>query len=57
MLYVCVQPGEFLMVWAVRATYIRQQSASKCLNAGSSEVNYLNAALVVVGHRDSAAAK
>lgn len=35
------------MVWAVQATYIRQQSASKCLNAGFSEVNYLNAALVV----------
>lgn len=52
-----IQPGKILMVWAVQATYIRQQSASKCLNAGSSEVNYLNAARIVVGHRASAAAK
>lgn len=40
----------------MQATYFRQQSASKCLNAGSSEVNCLNATLVV-GHRDSVAAK
>ncbi len=31
----------------MQATYIRQQSASKCLNAGFREVNYLNAVLVV----------
>lgn len=39
------------MAWDVRATYIRQQNASKCfcLNTGSGEVNYLSAVLVVVG--------
>lgn len=39
------------MVWDVKAIYIRQQNASKCLclNTGSVEVNYLSAVLVVVG--------
>lgn len=38
-----------VMVWAERTSYFRQQSASKCLNAGSSEVNCFKATRLV-GH-------
>lgn len=41
---------------AVRATYFRQQSASKCLKEGSREVNCLNA-MLRVGHCGSMAAE